>query len=623
MRHTFKAAILAASSLFAPATAQEAEDVVVITATRTPTRAERLPARVEVIDRADFEERNLASLPEAIGSQAVQGGGFGQQSSVFLRGANSKHVLALLDGIRLNDASNPAGAYDFGQDALGLLERVEILRGPASAIYGSDAIGGVVNMIPRRGGDAAFEPFVEAATGSFETYRGLIGAAGNAGGWSYGISAATSVTSGFDQVPDRFATNTGDKDGAGVETFTGSVRREAGAFGWDVLVRHRESEAEYDTFSGGLFFDLRADDPDLENQAQQSVWRLGGDVDPADRLSLRLAGGEVTSQRKESDGGLQTFSADSDRSFADFIASYRADNGIFTGGFSFERNSIDTQPQFASPLSAVEDQSAAFVTAQYDFGGPITITGSVRVDDYEAFGTRTTYSIGAVAFLTRARVFGSYGTAFKAPSLSERYETSFFNIGNPDLDPEESQSWEIGADWNITDAARVGASYYQTRIDNMINYNFGALQNINIDEAEIDGVEAYVELSPAAWANLRVRYAWTDARDGVTGLRLVRRPEHAWEFETRLYPSTRLSLGLTWTFVGERTDVTYNSDGTFASSSGIEDAFSIGAINANFDLTESAEVFVRVDNVTDGEYEEPSAYAGAPRSAYVGVRATF
>lgn len=619
MRHMFKAALIAATSInSASAFAQE----LVVTATRTPTPIDALAARIEVIDRADIEARGVVSLPEALGPAAVQSGGAGQQTSLFLRGANSKHALALFDGIRLNDASTPNAQYDFGLDTLGGLERVEVLRGPASAIYGSDALGGAVNLIPRRGGEAAFSPFGETALGEFDTRRALLGATGANGGSAYGLSGEWFATGGYDLVPERLATRTGDPDGAHISTVTATAAYDAGVVTLDVLARWRDSRTEFDTFSGGPFFDLRADDADLENEATQTVWRLGATFAPRDALSLRLAGGEVRNERAEIDGGRETGGAESTRQFADATAHYSRGGATVTAGVSYERNNIATSPLFALPLSAEEDQLGVFLIAHGPVTQTLSVTASVRSDDFENFGTQTTYAVGAVAQFGPLRLFASHGTAFKAPSLSERFETSFFNIGNPSLQPEQSRSSEIGVDWRIARALSAGASYYQTQIDDLIEYDFFSLRNVNIGEAQIDGAEAFIEAATER-TSLRIAYAWTDAANGVTGQRLARRPEHTWRAELAFEATDRLGVIFSWTHVGERLDVTYDDDGTFSSSAGLVDGFHIGAIAATFDVSARLQTFARVDNVTDETYEQPAAFAGAPRAWTLGLRARY
>ncbi len=635
MRHLVSANFLSATSAIVTATSltcvaisltcssAAAEDEVVVTATRSPTLVERLPARVEIIERLDIEANNLANLAEAVGSSAVQAGGAGQQTSLFLRGANSKHALALFDGVRLNDASTPNGQYDFGQDTLGALERVEILRGPASSIYGSNAVGGVVNMIPRRGGDSAFAPFFEASAGSFDTQRALAGAGGETGVFEYGLSGEWFDTAGYDLIPRRMATHTGDPDGARIATFTASALHAIGPLSVDALVRFRDSEAEFDTFSGGPFFALRADDVNLETKATQALWRVGGDAVLGAGITLRLAAGQALNNRSENDNGIETSAAESSRDFVEVTARYQAQGLMMIGGVSLERNSIETRPPFAAALSAEEDQRALFAIAQLDIGPRVVATSSLRVDDYETFGARTTYQIGAVANWAQVRLFGAFGTAFKAPSLSERFETSFFNIGNPDLDPESSRSWEVGADWAPNETLELGASYYHTRIDDLIEYDFFQLRNINVGEAELDGAEVYVEARPTSQTSLRVSYAWIDARNGVTGTQLARRPENAWRLDANARLGEHLDLALTWSFVGERTDVTYGDAGLFLSAAGQTRAHDVGAVSVNFDLTETARLFARITNVADAEYEEPAAFAAPPRAATVGLRAVF
>ena len=621
MRRTLKAILFAAVSVSAlPAHAEE--DEIVVTATRTPTPAQDLPAQVQVIDRADIEAQAIVSLVDAIGADAVQSGGLGQQASVFLRGANSKHALALFDGVRLNDASNPTAQYDFGQDTLGGLDRVEVLRGPASTIYGSDAVGGVINMIPRRGGETAFEPFLELSAGSFETRRALLGAAGANAGLSYGLSAEGLVTEGYDLIPDRMDTDTGDPDGAQIAAFTASLRHEGGVLAVDALVRARASRTAYDTFSGGPFF-LRADDPDLETEATQGLWRLGVDLERTG-LTVRMSGGQVLSDRAESDDGSVFTSADSERSFADLTARYVRGGASVSGGLSAERNAIDTAPQFAARLNVEEDQAAAFLLGQFPLGARIVATASVRMDDYERFGDHSTYALGAVARpWPSLRLFASYATAFKAPSLSERFEISPFNLGNPDLRPERSQSWTLGADWELGDSVSVGGAYFQTRIDNLIEYDFASLRNINIGKAEVDGAEAYIEATPASWASLQLSYTWTEALNAQTGAPLLRRPEDAWRFDVRLSPINRLGLALSWTYVGDRRDVTYADNGAFESGEGAVEAYSIGAIGATFALDARTQLFARIENISAETYEQPAAFAGAPRAGFLGVRARY
>ncbi|MCR6643498.1 MAG: TonB-dependent receptor plug domain-containing protein [Terricaulis sp.] len=169
--HHFTAALLAASSLAFPAMAEE--DEVIVTATRTATAAAALPAAVVVIDADAARARGEVTLDQALtqvpGLQAPRTGPIGQQTSIFSGGFESNHTLVLFDGVRLDDVSTPEGVFDAGQDLLGDASRIEVVQGPMSALYGSQALGGVVNVLPRRGGEGGFNPSFEAAAGSFDT----------------------------------------------------------------------------------------------------------------------------------------------------------------------------------------------------------------------------------------------------------------------------------------------------------------------------------------------------------------------------------------------------------------------------------------------------------------------
>lgn len=628
MRYELRTALLAAAcfSIALPARAQDASEIVV-TATRTPMEADRLPARVQIVDRTMIEELNLATLPQALGADAIQSGGVGAATSLFLRGGNSNHALALFDGVRLNDASTPAGAYNFGLDTLASVERVEIVRGPLSTLYGTDAIGGVVNIIPRRGGERAFEPFAEAAAGAFETQRALFGAAGAVDGLSYGVSAERYETEGFDQVPERMTTHNGDPDGAEIDTYTAAARWEHRRFGFDVLARQRSGAVEYDA---GF---PRGDDPDLEQDTRQTLWRLGADAVLTSDVRARLSGGEVEGESNDRDNGARTNHNAFTRLFADASirwSSARAgilDMPSINAGFSWARESARVSGGFNDPLDQRQSVYGAYVAAQSGFGRGLSMTTSARTDDYEGFGTHATYAFGAVADLRASgapvRLFASYGTAFHAPSLNERFASGLFQVPNPDLEPEESESWEFGADIELAaDKLWIALSYYETDVDNLVSYNFLTMQNENINRATIDGFEAELRYRPTSWIDLTLGYNQTQTADLSTNPPepLARRPENVWRAGAVLHPTERLSITLNWSWVDERWDFDFDDSGNGAFTRSFIDSYSVANLAASFDLTDSVQLFGRVDNVANAAYEPTAGYLASPRAGYVGIR---
>ncbi len=639
------------ATAYAQDTVSDAQDDIVVTATRTPTALERLPAAVEVIDREEIENRGYVSVAQALsevpGVIAVQNGTPGSLTSVFARGTNSKHTLALYDGIRLNDASTPNAQYNFGQDLLGDLERVEVLRGAASSIYGSDAIGGVVNLIPRRGAERPFAPYYEVSAGSFESYRGVFGAAGTIGNLSYGATAEGLTTAGFNQVPDRFALRGSENDGTRIGTLSATARYDFSPnVAVDGLLRFRRASSDFDTFSGGTG-SQRADDPDLE-VALDKYWisRLGLDVNFGPAFASRLSWGVVDNTREERNGGVSTSLAEGERIFVDFVNTWTPEDiGVLrdaavTFGASWMDEEVDiAATAFSGRLALGESTSGVFVVGQSGFGEHFDVTASVRMDDSEKFGDNTTYNVGFVydlsglnlaGFDMPLRVRANYGTSFKAPTLNERFARSAFNVGNPNLAPEEGEGYEVGVEVELFQREHgamleVGYTWFDNEVTNLIEYNFSQLRNINIGRVEIEGSESYIDISPTDWADLRITHTFTDSVNAVLATRpqLLRRPNQLYGVQLDVRPTDRLDLGLTWTFVGSRTDVNYSNAGSFVSSGRRVEGYNVGNITANYTVLQGAELFGSITNVTDETYEQPEAFAGAPRAVYVGVRGRF
>jgi len=627
-------------ALIGPAFADESDTLVVV-ATRTPTPVERLPARVDAIERIEIEAKGLVTLADALretpGLTVVSTGQAGAQTSVFSRGANSKHTLALYDGIRINDPTAPNGLYDFGQDTLGDIERVEVLRGAASSVHGSDAIGGVVNLVPRRGGEAPFAPWFDVSGGSFETWREAGGATGTVGALSYGVSIDALTSAGFDQLPERFSTRTGDKDGSDIFTAvaTGSYAL-SGGFSVDGLVRHRTAKADFDTFSGGFSGFQRADDPDLRIDSDDyTLWRLGAQH-TGDIATLRLALGQVLNQRTERDGAFVTGDVEGERQFADLTATFARDAlGPFTDatlalGVQWSSEDIDNAATaFANAVAVDERNAGVFAVGRGRLGEGTDIALSARVDDNERFGAETTATAGVsqtlASFGAPLRLYASYGTSFKAPTLAERFGTNLFNVGNAALEPERGRSGEIGADWTPHAQLKLSATVFETRIRNLIDYDFASLRNINVDRTRIRGFESYAEARAGERATLRVSYTYTDAREvsAAGAPRLSRRPPHAWSLDAHVAASSRLDLSLGWTWASSRTDVLYDDDGFFADPAGRHDGYDTGRLSIVYALTDALDAYLTATNIADSVYEDPNAFGGALRAATFGLRGRF
>ena len=321
MRHgfLFTTAFIAASTLFAGhARADDQSDEIVVTATRAPAQASRLPAEVDVIDIGEAQARGDATLAEALraapGMDVVSAGGLGQQTSLFAGGANSNDTLVLFDGLRINDPSTPGSSFDAGQDLLGDLSRVEVVQGPMSAVFGSDAIGGVVNLIPRHGGPGPLNGRLDVSGGSFNTLRGAAGVDGAIGRFRYAVTGEGFATIGYDLVPKRMSTHTGEGDGSSMSMITGVFDADvSSSFSLDLLLRTRQAQADFDPFPFDFltFNSFRAEDDNLKiSRNDLSLGRLGATWRTNDRLSLRATYGGMRQQRVQSDDARDGFLLD-------------------------------------------------------------------------------------------------------------------------------------------------------------------------------------------------------------------------------------------------------------------------------------------------------------------------
>ncbi|MEJ0061303.1 MAG: TonB-dependent receptor [Terricaulis sp.] len=618
--------LLCLSLLTSPVWAED-DEVVVVTATRRPTPIEALPADVVVIDadaaRARGEITLDAALAQVRGLQVVRSGPIGQQSSVFSGGAESNQTLVLFDGVRLNDPAAPEGLFDAGQDTLGDASRIEVVQGPMSALYGSDALGGVVNVLPRHGGPGALNPRLEVSAGSFDTLLASAGADGTVGRLRYALNAEGYASDGYDVTPERSSTFTGEEDGAEMNTLTGVFDfAVTDAFALDLLLRRREARADYDpaSFAPPTYNEQLTDDPDAEiSQNDSALWRLGGTWDISDALSLRASGGAVETDRAAKDGGFVTDSFHGERRFADITADWDLGAIGLIFGATKEDEDIDAL-QFGSPIDASQEHWGAFAGAQATFGA-LDLTGALRHDDYDGFGASDTWRIGAAYHVTEnARVHAAYGTSFRAPSLYER----FVYFGNPLLDPEQGKSWEIGADAQFAlfgqdDGLVLGALYRHTDIEDLIAFD-SAFFYSNVDEVEIDFAQARAELRPLSWLTAQVSYDNTDARDAATNEALRRRPRHAWSAALEAEQGA-FSGQISWRQVGARDDILYGDDGFFLGV-GRAESYEVVRASAGWQASESVRLYVAADNLLDDAYEPANGFAGAPRNVLFGVHVT-
>jgi vitamin B12 transporter len=633
-----------ALSLAPPALAQQAIPDTIVTATRVPTPQERVPAAITVITRQQIEERGYQSLPEALaavpGFRIAQTGGPGQQASGFLRGNSSRSVLVLLDGVPVNDPAEPNGAFNFGNDLLFDVERIEVVRGPASALYGSAAIGGVVNLVTRRAPpDRAFAPYGELAGGTQRTLRGGLGATGTLGAFDYLLSGQSVSTRGFNTIAPRLP-NIGERDG-----FRGAAG--TARLGWtpqagtriEGLLRWRQNNLGLDS--------VPRDDPNYSGEDRRYFGQIRGETrlfDGAWTTGLRLAATEDRRRYTNLPDGVSSSTADDlyrgSRTTLDWGNTLRLPGfgALRDGTLGFgithaleSARSANGTPPFRTTVDAQQHSTGGYATLQYRLFERLDLTAGLRHDATTGFTDATTWRLGAVLAVPElaSRLRASAGTAFAAPSLFQRFGTipGFFQ-GNPDLRPERSFGWEVGVETDVAafgraDFAMPSFTFFQSRVRDLINFNAGFNTLANVDRANIHGAELGLTLRPAAWLEATAAWTITEAFDANTDQRLPRRPEHVVSLTARLAPLPRVVIAPTLLFTGpspEGAFASYDNAGQANPTPHNNPAGTVLHLTATWQAWDQVGLFLEARNLGNSRFEPVNGFVTPGRSVLVGTR---
>ena len=473
--------------LLAAATARAETDTlppVIVTATRTAQSADASLASVSVITREDIEKKQKLSVQDALlgipGVGVGNSGGLGKPSTVFMRGTNSDHVLVLVDGVRMGSAT--LGTTAFEDIPIDQVERIEIVRGPRSSLYGSEAIGGVIQIFTRKGGKG-LKPFLSLGGGTYNTFKISAGVSGGDDKAWYSLSGAQLYTGGINSCLGR-PFNADGIGGAGCYTYDPDHDGYSNTSG--------SARAGY-RFDNGLEIEgnlLQAAgynryDASFTNNAEVTQQVIGGKVSYSPLSFWKATARAGTSADYSNHYYDQRFinRFDTRKVIAtlqnDFIL---AEDHLLTAGFDYYKDFIDSTEAF--PVTSRDDK-AGFLQYQ----GVIksnSLDLSVRQDSNQQFGGKTTGGAAwGYEFNEALRVSASYGTAFKAPTFNDLYYPFF---GNPNLKPETSQSVELGAKGKLVDV-NWAVNGYWTQIDDMIVFDSVSFKPANIAKAQIFGME--------------------------------------------------------------------------------------------------------------------------------------
>ncbi len=627
---------------------------VIVSATKTETPVRQVTSAVEVITGEEMQQRKLKTVAEALrwaqGLAVFQSGGPGTAVDVRMRGGTPEQTLVLIDGAILNSAT--IGTYDFANLTTDNIERIEVLRGSQSMLWGSDAMGGVINITTKRGRDtpniAAFSEY-----GSFNTIREGASLNGKKGPVDFTGTISRWDTSSFSAI--NYRRGASEKDG--FHNWQGSVR-----FGAD-LPKDGRLEFNFRWMKGITNFDgfafnpltFQSDPADVLGAKSQSTQYVfsGSYSQPitnwwSQKLTMSRATDNLVSQSGTVERNLVT-GATGPVGFPYYSQIETTSNRIewqhnvqvakpllLTAGYQF-REQVGENKDFLNPAMSIPNKivssNAGFADAQLNLWDRLFGTAGIRQDQYNVFGSATTYRVtgGYLHHETGTKLRGSYGTGFRAPTINQLY---FPGFGTPNLQPEKSQGFDVAVDQTmLKDRVVLSAGYFWTRYRNLIlavfdpavctapgSFGFCAQ---NAGQARAQGVEAsgkFRLVREEPWIkslDLQVQYTYTSTNNLTNGqdTRIPKWPLNQWSTVLSYQPVEAVRANLEGRYVGQR----YNTVGNAQSIS----SFWVWNLSATYDVNKHMQFYTRVDNLFNEKYEEVLFFGAPIRSVFGGLRMNF
>jgi vitamin B12 transporter len=607
---------------------------IVVTATKTEESIENVASSVTVIDAQEIENSNAITAAEALrkvpGLDITSQGGLGRNTSVFIRGARSEDTLVMIDGMEINDPITPARTFNFADLLTDNIDRIEVVRGPQSTLYGSDTIGGVINIITRKGSGAPqFSLLTEG--GSMQTFREVLSGDGKIGKWDYSFSG-TRIDSGGVPSADAAYHDNAFSGRLGYQLFEkGNV---------DFVFRSVDAKVHLDDWD---FMNLRTiKDPNFIMITSSQVYQLRYTQQLTDSWDSIVKAGYFNSYRGDTDKSDPHEPGYFSRDWYDgsiFKTDWQnnwhiQDVDIVTAGIEYEEETGESF-YFDNTLFGGESRFpeksvnniAYYLQNQLTLFECIFLTGGVRIDDHQTFGTETTYK-AALAYIyhpTGTKLKGTWGTGFKAPSLYQLYTPpipSFgFLGGNPNLKPEESESFDVGIEQNLFDEKLfLSFVYFHNNYDNYITFFSDPVTFIstykNLNKAKADGCEAQVDVNPLENLTISANYTRTNTRDETHGGQLLRRPRNLSSLVANYVFQKKYQVNLSFNYVGKRVDWT-------SGKNRFGNPYALVNLAGSYTINEHVQLFSRIENLFNEHYQEIRGYDTPGISAFGGVRLSF
>ncbi|GKW43259.1 TonB-dependent vitamin B12 receptor BtuB [Pectobacterium parvum] len=590
-------------------------DDMVVTANRFAQPVSSVLAANSIVTRADIDRWQAKSLNDVMrrlpGVDIAENGGRGQLGSVFIRGGSASHVLVLVDGVRLASAG-VSGSVDFSQIPMSLVQRIEYIRGPRSAVYGSDAIGGVINIITERAQDGGV---LNAGYGShaYQNYDGSV--RGHVSDNTVvSVAGSYEATHGYNVYPSSSLPTDRDNDGYRSKSFWGALEQRFSestsgffrTYGYD---NNTDYDAIFSGSSDKRYLNTRNYDAGLKFNEGIYSSQLIASYQTYDDLNFNDATGKYNGtitqieQRNLQWGNV-----------------FSVGNGSLSLGADWRNERAEAGGMSAYTNAQSRDNTGIYLTTQQQFGS-VTLEGAVRGDDNQQYGRYGTWQTGAAwEFVDGYRIVGSYGTAFKAPTFDKIYDTAY-SQGNPNLSPEESKQWEIGVE-GLSGPVNWRVSGYRNEVNDLINYraiNFSTGTYDNIGKAVMTGAE-FTAAYDTWWLSHQVTLEYLDAKDKTADKALARRAHKKAKYELSTTLENNVNVSLTWLYQGARSDTNFD---VFPSQPVKLGGYSTWDLVASYPITSHLTVRGRIANLFDKDYETAYGYRTAGREYYLTGSYTF
>jgi vitamin B12 transporter len=609
---------------------------IVVTATRLETPEREVASAVTVLSQKELTASNrttvLEVLQDVLGLSLQQNGPPGGAASVFIRGANPEHTLVLLDGTEVNDPVSTTGLYDLAHLRLDDVERIEIIRGPQSTLYGSEAMGGVIHIITRSGqGRPRFH--ISGLAGSYGTASAGASFAGEQGGLRFSLSSSFLSSNGFSAAGASYP---GNAENDGWRNF--SLQ---GRLGWalgektdlEFAAGGLSSRLDLDSFGGPYGDDpnFRQDYVSLFVRGSLRTLLLQNHWEQRWNLSF------VKHERTYDNPTDQFHPFDSEQgSFAGQRLKMDWQNNIFlnavhtlTAGLELEHEAGESEYHSQSAWGEISSpfpgrsisQAGLYFQDQVRLGGFLFATAGLRIDRHSVSGTALTWRLAPALLIpaTSTKIRTTLGTGFKAPSLYQLYApgTIWGPIGNIALKPESSLGWDFGLEQPFFQGkVRVSAGYFRNSFRDLIQ--FDVVQGYaNIGRAETKGVEIELGAAPWPWMNFETSYFGLEANDLDTHTALLRRPHDKFAARLRLQAGDRVLITVMVSRLGARDDLEYSN---WLTRRVRLESFTLLGASVSWNVRKGIDIFLRLDNILNQTYELVRGYGTAGFSVFGGFR---